>query len=321
MWHLKVPGIIGSNASVLSVPGWASLYRATIGAHASGVKSRDASLPRLSALVALALLAQFVACKATSGGSVLAESACDPLTAKPITLGTIIGVGQDATGTLYVDSANGIFVSNNGELIRQYVNGTGQSGSTEFIFTFESSGSDASSARTLLVETQGSTASAMALGPAGSRAFLGQSDAGVTSLSLVDSATVSGMAVVNTPNLISYIGDVANGDVVLATVPLNGDSSSDDGGLSIFYGPPTNVAQRAITAFEQSKSNNGTVTFLVAGTPYVLAFGTMLSPDAGPLGVWTLEGLTPQGGAQMTVTLRSPTPAVVPAALSLTCLP
>jgi hypothetical protein len=117
------------------------------------------------------------------------ESACDPLTPKPITLGTIIGVGQDAAGTLYVDSANGIFVSGNVELSRQYVNGTGQSGSTEFIFTFESPGSDASSARTLLVETQGSTASAMALGPAGSRAFLGQSDAGVTSLTLVDPAT------------------------------------------------------------------------------------------------------------------------------------
>ncbi len=320
MWRLKVSRHHRQQRVRLGVTGWASLYRSAIGAHASGVKSRDASFPRLSTLVALALIAPFVACKATGGGSVVAESACDPLTPKPITLGTIIGVGQDAAGTLYVDSANGIFVSGNGELSRQYVNGTGQSGSTEFIFTFESPGSDASSARTLLVETQGSTASAMALGPAGSRAFLGQSDAGVTSLTLVDPATVSGMTVVNTPNLISYIGDVANGDVVLATVPLNGDSSSNDG-LSIFYGPSTNVAQRAITAFEQSISNNGTVTFLVAGTPYVLAFGTMLSPDAGPLGVWTLEGLTPQGGAQMAVTLRSPTPSVVPSALSLTCLP
>jgi hypothetical protein len=48
----------------------------------------------------------------------------------------------------------------------------------------------------------------------------------------------------------------------------------------------------------QTLSNDGTVTFLVDGTPYVLAFGTANGPDAGPLGVFTLEGLTPQGGAQ-----------------------
>jgi hypothetical protein len=275
----------------------------------------------LSSLVALALIAPFVACKATGGGSVVAESACDPLTPKPITLGTIIGVGQDAAGTLYVDSANGIFVSENGELIRQYVNGTGQSGSTEFIFTFDFPGTDASAARTLLVETQGTTASAMALGPAGSRAFLGQSDAGVTSLTLVDPATVSGMTTVNTPNLISYVGDVANGDVVLATVPLNGDSSSNDGGISVFYGPPTNVAQRTITAFEESLSGNGSVTFVVGNTPYVLAFGMVQGPDAGPLGTFALEGLTTGGDAGVAVTLRSPTPSELPRGLLFTCLP
>lgn len=256
-----------------------------------------------------------------ASGSTATESACDPLVPKPITLGAVVGVGQDAAGTLYVDAGNGIFVSENGELIRQHVTGTGQSGSNEFIFTFESPGSDASSARTLLVETQGSTASAMALGPAGSRAFLGQSDAGVVLLTLVDPATVSGMTLVNTPNLISYVGDVANGDVVLATVPMNSDSTSNDGGLSIFYGPPSDVAQRTITAFEESMSGNGTVTFLVDGTPYVLAFGMVGPPDAGTFGVFTLEGLTAQGGAQMAVTLRSPTPTAAPAGLSFTCLP
>ena len=46
------------------------------------------------------------------------ETACDPLAPKPITLGAIVGVGRDATGTLYVDSASGIFVSVSGEPIR-----------------------------------------------------------------------------------------------------------------------------------------------------------------------------------------------------------
>lgn len=259
------------------------------------------------------------------GGSTVdgapAESACDPLAPKPITLGAIVGVGQDAAGTLYVDSANGIFVSANGELIRQHLIGTGQSGSNEFIFTFESPGGDASSDRNLLVDTQGSTASAMALGPAGSRSFLGQSDAGITSLALVGSSTVSGMSVVNTPNLIAYVGDVANGDVLLATVPMNADSTSTDGGLSIFYGPPSDVAQRGITAFEESLSGNGSVTFVVGDTPYVLAFGMVQGPDAGPLGTFALEGLTMEGDAGIAVNLRSPTPTALPPGLSFACLP
>jgi hypothetical protein len=247
-------------------------------------------------------------------------SGCDPLAPAPITLGAIVGVGQDAGGTLYVDAANGIFVSEGGRLIRQHVVGTGQSGSTEFTFSLQSSAADGGSAGALLVETNGSTATAMALGPPGSRSFLGQSDAGVTSLTLVAASAVSGMTVVNTPNVISYVGDVANGDVVLATVPLNEDATSNDGGLSIFYGPPSDVAERTITAFGQSLSGNGTVTFLVGDVPYVLAFGQVQGPDAGPFGTFALEGLTPQGGAQLAVTLRSPTPAADPPGFAFTCL-
>jgi hypothetical protein len=272
-----------------------------------------------SILLVLILIVGLGACKGT--GTAVTESACDPLAPKPIALGTVVGVGQDASDTLYVDSASGIFVSGSGTLIRQHVTGTGQSGTSEFLFTFEPPGDDGSSARNLLVETQGSTASAMALGPTDSRTFLNQADGGVTSLTLVDPATVAGMPIVNTPNLISYVGDVANGEVLLATVPMNGDPTSNDGGLSIFYGPPSGVAQRTITAFEQSLSGNGTVTFLVGSTPYVLAFGMEGAPDAGPFGVFALEGLTPQGGPQMAVTLRSPTPTAVPSGLSFTCLP
>jgi hypothetical protein len=43
------------------------------------------------------------------------------------------------------------------------------------------------------------------------------------------------------------------------------------------------------------------------------------APDAGPFGVFTLFTLTPQGGAPLSVTLRSPTPTVLPAELSFTC--
>ena len=102
--------------------------------------------------------------------------------------------------------------------------------------------------------------------------FLNQSIAGATTLTLVDASTVAGLQAVNTPAVISYVGDAANGDVVLATIPLNADPTATsggvyDGGLSIFYGPPTNVEKRVVTAFGETLSGNGTVTFLVGNTP------------------------------------------------------
>jgi hypothetical protein len=283
------------------------------------MKMSDLRVVSLAFLLALAL--PLGGCKSSNGGGAPTESACDPLAARAIALGAVVGVGTDTSGTLYVDAANGIFVSDGGALIRQHVIGTGQSGSNEFLFTFEAPAADATSARNLLVETQGSTAGAMALGPADSKSFLNQTPAGVTSLTLVDAATLAGMTVVNTPNVIDYLADVSKGDVILATLPLNGDSTSDDGGLSIFYGPPGAVAQRTIIDFQQSLSGNGSLTFQVDGTSYVLAFGMVSSPDAGVFGTFALLGLTPAGGAQMTVTLRAPTPAAPPADLSFTCLP
>lgn len=247
----------------------------------------------------------------TNDGGSQTQTGCDPLAPGPITLGAIVGVGQDAAGTFYVDAANGIFISLGGQLVRQHVTGTGQSGS-QYLFTIEVPTADAAAAMNLLVDTQGSTATAMALGPAGSKAFLGQSDAGVTSLSLVTASAVSGLPVVNTPNQISYVGIASNQNVIVATVPQNENPGAKYGGLSIFYGPPRAVAQRTITDFQQSLSGNGTVTFLVGGVPYVLAFGMVQGPDAGPLGTFALLSLTPQGSAPLGVTLQPSTPSSLP---------
>jgi hypothetical protein len=273
------------------------------------------------------LLVSVVACKGSADSPTSqngSESACDPLASKPITLGAIVGVGQSADGTLYVDSANGVFVSADGQLIRQHVAGTGSSGEDELLFTFEAPGADLSSAQNLLVETQSGKATAMALGPDNSKAFLDQAPAGVTALTVVDPAMVSGMPVVNTPNVLDYIGDVANGDVLMATLPMNDTDPQPDNnpaGIAIFYGPPSALAQRTVTDFGQSLSGNGSLTFVVDGTPYVLAFGQEPTADAGPFGVFMLEGLTPHGGASMAVTVRSPTPSAVPTDLAFSCLP
>lgn len=250
--------------------------------------------------------------------------ACDPIAGPSTTLGAVVGVGQDSAGTLYVDAANGIFVSSNGSLIRQHVVGTGQSGSNQSVFTFAAPNGDLSSARDLLVETGGANGVTMALGPQG--AGKTQSDAGVAELMVVPPSTVAGMPVVNTPNVIDYVGDAANGDLLVATLPLNAENGPTDGGvydggLSIFYGAFPALAQRTITAFGESLSGTGTVTFLVDGTPMTLAFGNVQALDAGPFGTFTLMGLTTQEGATMAITLRSPTPTAPPAGIIFTCLP
>lgn len=287
-----------------------------------GARCRGAGL---AAMVMPALLLAGAGCSSGHSGGPVADVqyACDPLAPLPITLGTVIGVGQDADGTLYVDASNGVFVSSNGSLVRQQVLGSGQVGTDYFTFSFLAPGADSTAARDLNVRTTADGVT-MGLGPQGSGKL--QSDTGVTALTVVPASTVAGLPVINTPNVLSYVGDVANGDVLLATVPLNDeleptDGGVADGGLSIFYGPPTAVAQRTITSFEETMSGNGTVTFLIDGKPYVLQFGEVPGPDAGILGMFALLGLGPQGGSAMTITLRSPTPTTTPAGLVITCAP
>jgi hypothetical protein len=276
--------------------------------------------PRL--LVTLALLGGVTSCQKTTPLAVAANVPCDPLAPGPIGLGTIVGVGQDAAGTLYVDAANGIFVSQSGQLVRQRVVGTGQSGTEQFIFSFEPPTPDAGAlAMNLLVQTDGAKAVAMALGPAGSKDFLGQADAGVTSLTVVPDSTVSALPIVNTPNVISYVADVENGDVLMTTVPMNQDPAAPNGGQSVFYGAPSEVAQRTVVSFEQSRSGTGTLVFLVDRVPYGLSFANVAMDGGSPLGTFTLTSLAPQGGTPMSVTLRDPTPVSTPPGLSFTCSP
>jgi hypothetical protein len=254
-----------------------------------------------------------------TGGGSTPEVACDPLAGKPITLGDVVGVGKDAVGTLYVDAANGVFVSAGGKLQRQVVLGSGSSGTNEFVFDFAPPADPTSGQRNLLVETTGATADAMALGPPGSKAFLNQSPPGITMLALVDPSTLSGLPIVNTPNVIEFVADAANGDVLMATNPLNEDTTAVGGGLAIFYGPPAAVAQRTVTSLDRTLSGGGTMTFLVDGTAYVLSFSSVFGADAGS--TFMLQSLTPQGGAPIGVTLRSPTPTSTPPGLTFTCFP
>ena len=226
----------------------------------------------------------------TPGGTVGQAVPCDPLAPGPIAPGAVVGVGEDADGTLYVDAANGVFVSAGGALIRQHVLGTGQSGTNELIFTFESPSVDAgSSDRDLLVETTGGTASAMALGPGGVRLFLDQSGAGRTTLTLVDAATIAGLAAVNTPAIISYVGDAAIG------VGVNIGAGSITCNYDGYEKHATVIGDGAFI---------GSATMLVApvevGANAMTAAGSAIAKDvpAGSLGIERAEQRTIEGWAK-----------------------
>ncbi|MBS2026597.1 MAG: hypothetical protein JST54_01730 [Deltaproteobacteria bacterium] len=253
----------------------------------------------------------------SSGGSSgsSATASCDPLAPKPITLGTIIGVGRDAQGTLYVDANAGLFISSNGTLYRQVVLGSGQMGNDEFDFNYAQA--DGGGAGALLVETASGTADAMALAPAGTRDFLGQPDAGVTPLQLVDASTVASMPVVNTPNVVEYLADISNGDILLSTLPLSADDSSTNGGRSIFYGSPAGAAQRSLLAFSQSRSGNGSLSFGLDGATATVQFAWTAPTDGGA--AYTSVGSFNDGsGNTLTATVRVPVPATLDG-LAFTC--
>ena len=244
------------------------------------------------------------------------EAPCDPLVGPAIGLGTIVGIGQSSTGTFYVDAENGIFVSSvDGSLIRQHIVGSGQSG-TEYSYSFAAPNEDGLMPEQLVVETSGGVAVSLQLGAGGSGKL--PSDGGsFVPLQLVSATALKGMPVVNTPNVISYVAYAANGYILLATVPQNAptgatDGGISDGGLSIFYGPAYAMKQRPITAFEESLSGNGSVTFTVDGVPYVLSFGYVLGSDGGPLGTFTLSGLSQTGGGTIALMLQTPTPVALP---------
>jgi hypothetical protein len=129
-------------------------------------------------LAALLAVAVFPACSSSStspSASTSAETACDPLATHPTTLATILGVGKDGAGTLYVADQGAfatqpsivrVFLTSSGSLVRQYVIGSG-SASGQDIETFESPDGSVGP-RDLTIALAGTTATSMTLGPEGS---------------------------------------------------------------------------------------------------------------------------------------------------------
>jgi hypothetical protein len=249
---------------------------------------------------------------------------CDPLAPAATMLGTILGVGKDAANTLYAadtgaDGQNRVFISSANTLVRQFILGSGQMGGgagAQYTFSFESRDSDGADARALLVNLQGGTASAMALGPANSRSFLDDAAVGDTPLTLVDTSVVFGFAILNLPGTVQYVGDVENGDVLVVTAPMQPYSSA---GFRIFYGAASDEREGTITNFSQAFSGYPEITFIIGATTYMMVISTLLPADGSPLGEPGPGTLSIAGGPSFGFTLRRPTPKVL-SGFSFACL-
>jgi hypothetical protein len=273
----------------------------------------------------LALVAAGALGCSTSSGSAANQSApCDPLAPPPTTLGAIIGVGEDTNGTLYVadETPDGggqdrVFVSNGMTLDRQHVAGSGQSGSppnAEYTFSFEPPSADAGDLRALLIQVQGGMVTGMALGPGNSRSFLGAADAGQVPLTVLDAGAVAGFMIQNLPNVVQYVIDVSNGSVVVVTAPMDASGYS---GFRLFYGTPSNMIERPITAYNQSLSGPADIAFTVGSATYTLQTMWTFGPDAGPLGMPSGATLD-TGTGTISATIRMPTPTTL-SGFSFTC--
>jgi hypothetical protein len=275
---------------------------------------------------ALAAGAMLTGCSTSTSTSPPAETHCDPLATHSAALATILGVGKDQGGTLYVADQGGIasepsivrvFVANAGSLVRQDVIGSGSIRGSEDIETFESP-DRLTAPRDLAIQIAGGNATSMTLGPEGSAksGIEGIDGGAATALTLVGASAVQGMPAIDLPGAVSYVADATDGEAIVVTAPLENDQGS--AAFHLFYGTPGAMVERPIVSFGQALSGYPTIAFTVGSQTYVMAISSV--PFDGGLGVapGPVTLVTGDGGG-VTFTLRLPTPGTL-AGFSFTCL-
>jgi hypothetical protein len=273
------------------------------------------------------IAAAVVTACSSSSTSPPAETACDPLATHPTTLATVIGIGKDAAGTLYVADQGGIateasivrvFVTSNGKLIRQHVIGSGSSNGEEDLETFESADGSAA-ARDLVMQLAGGKATSMTLGPESSgKLGLEGIDAGAAvTLTLIGPSAVQSLAAIDLPGAVNYVADGPDGNAIVVTAPLENDEGS--AAFHLFYGTPKAMVERPIVSFDQSRSGYPSLGFKVGSQTYVMAIASLPPvPDGGPFGAPGPVTVTPGTGTAVPFTLRVPTPTTL-SGFTFTC--
>jgi hypothetical protein len=290
--------------------------------------SVSAIVRRMAIPMSVAALALAACIKSGSGSKGAAGSfgPCDPLTPRPVTVGRILGVGQDTQSTVYLadqapdgGSQDRVFVSSGHTLYRKHVAGSAQNGAppdADYSFSFQDPFADAQDLRALLIQVRGAAVTAMALGSGTSRSFYAP-DAGDELLTLLGGGAIAGFKLQNLPVLIVYVSDVSNGDAIVVTEPMD---PWDNSGFRLFYGAPSQMIERPIVAYNRSDGSDD-VSFGVDGATYAAhftfpAFAFDVDGGAAPPGP---ESLDAGAAGTLSMTQRVPTPTTL-SGLSFTCL-
>jgi hypothetical protein len=228
--------------------------------------------------------------------------ACDPLAARPqaITLGTVLGIGKDAGGTLYVlakrtDSDYLVFVSAGATLQRQRVSGTGEVNQDGVMITSVSAGEGAAQF-TLQLEVRGNEKRMGLLrGASAGKGFdVGQGE----TLQVVGTDALAGLTLANLPGtiVIEYQAQLADGRRVLVTRPQDDWSYGD---FRLYLGSAAEVAERRVSNVERTRSGTTTITFTLDFQAASVHFGSTLAPTDQP---WAMIN-----GAMQPLTVLAPT--------------
>jgi hypothetical protein len=230
-------------------------------------------------LVSVAVAAMgLVAC-----GDASAPVACDPfaVVTLPISLGQVLAVGKEASGTMDVvdRAANGtlrVFTSDRQMLVRRRTLGSGESGAgpgSWLVVTF----GEANAPLNLQVEFGGTGPTAMALVPGPLPAMKMFSNTDGERLTVLDPGVIRGLAVANLPGtvVVEHSASTKDGRIVLVTSPEVDPSYA---AFRLFLGPPDRVVERPLRNASRTKGGVTLLEFTLDGQDAQVVFGSSLSP-------------------------------------------
>jgi hypothetical protein len=251
-------------------------------------------------------VAALVACSGKSNES-SAATTCDPLSAAPVVLPTVVGIGKDKNGVLYVAAGlvggvptPRVFVMESGALHEQQILGSGSS-SADFNMTFADPGGDLSSGRNLLLHVVNGKATAMELGSPNTKGFIGDpSEAGDEVLALQDPSVIAGIQAIGLPLSPEHIATVDDGTTLVVMSDITGTSNV----TRVFYGTTGGTLFERTVTERGAESQDEGILFLVDGVRYSVNFhysAQSRSAEAGSSPSITGELGTPSGTHTLTI--------------------